>query len=230
MKKVLIYSGAGVSPECLKNTYHLFKKFSDDVRYAFPWNVIDENWENSTDIFVIPGGEDEDYHKDLGKIGCQKIREFVSAGGTYIGICAGAYFGARCVEFAKGTSMEVIGDRNLAFFNGTAVGPILKPYSYDDNSGACAAKIALQNSQEIYIYYNGGCAFTPEPTDENIEVIGRYSEKENLPAILKCKFGKGQAILSGVHFEQQDSNNRQIQEKLNLTNCALMDLVDKLLS
>lgn len=217
MRKVLIYSGSGVSLDCLKYTYKFFKNFGFDTRYIFPWNVIEDDWESDADIFVVPGGEDEDYQHSLGKLGCQKIREFVKSGGRYIGICAGAYFGATRIEFAKGTEMEIIGERDLAFFVGTATGPILKPYSYEDDSGACATEIILKNAQRIYIYYNGGCTFIPDPVDSEFEVIGQYSEKDNMPAILKCKFGKGEALLSGVHFEQMVSKTPEIQEKLDLT-------------
>ena len=226
---VLIYSGSGVAPDCLKDTYHFFKHFGFKVDNILPENIIDGNWEEGTKMIVIPGGEDEDYHRDLGKTGCQKIREFVKNGGKYIGICAGAYFGAKRVEFAPGTEMEVVGERNLAFYEGTAVGPILKPYSYEDDSGACAAEIVLENTKKLYIYYNGGCAFTPEPNENNVEVIGRYAEKDNLPAILKCKFGKGEAILSGVHFEKTFSKRTEIQEKLDQTKDALDEFLHDLL-
>ena len=229
MQNVLIYAGSGVDSSCLINTELLFQNLGYNVKRIKPSNIIIDNWEKTADILVIPGGEDEYYQKDLGEIGCEKIKDFVKNGGKYIGICAGAYFGAKNVEFAKGTDMEVIGKRSLGFFNGTAIGPILKPYSYEDESGACAAKIVLSDSKELYIYYNGGCAFSPEPTEDNVEVIGRYAEKENLPAILRCKIEKGEAILSGVHFEQFSSENPEIQEKLDITKNELKNFIKQLL-
>ena len=35
----------------------------------------------------------------------------------------------------------------------------------------------------------------------DVKILGTYSDKNNLPAIIKCNVGKGIAILSGVHFE-----------------------------
>ncbi len=43
----------------------------------------------------------------------RRIRDFVSEGGRYLGICAGAYFGSKEVRFDVGGPMEVKGDRDL---------------------------------------------------------------------------------------------------------------------
>lgn len=48
--------------------------------------------------------------------------EFVHAGGRYLGLCAGAYYGCARVVFEPGTPLEVVGDRELAFFPGIARG------------------------------------------------------------------------------------------------------------
>lgn len=48
--------------------------------------------------------------------------EYVEGGGSYLGLCAGAYYGCSSVEFEPGSSMEVSGDRELAFFPGAAIG------------------------------------------------------------------------------------------------------------
>lgn len=210
-KNVLIYTGPGTNIDCVRNTYNFFKSlFSQekyDINYIHSWNIIEENWEENSEIFIIPGGADSKYATDLGKSGCEKIRKFVKNGGKYIGICAGAYFAGRKLEFEKGTNLEIIADRFLSFFNGTTVGAILKSYSYENDSGACVATVNFDNKQFAYAYYNGGCTFIPDSPKsmDNVEIIGTYAEKNNLPAIIKCNLGKGFAILSGVHFEQSDS-------------------------
>jgi glutamine amidotransferase-like uncharacterized protein len=48
--------------------------------------------------------------------------EFVQGGGSYLGLCAGAYYGCARVVFEPGTPLEVVGDRELAFFPGIARG------------------------------------------------------------------------------------------------------------
>ncbi len=42
------------------------------------------------------------YCADLHGTGCTRIRAFVHAGGSYMGLCAGAYFGSSYCEFEKG--------------------------------------------------------------------------------------------------------------------------------
>ena len=42
---------------------------------------------------------------------CARIRKFVEGGGAYLGLCAGAYFGCRHIEFERGTPLEVGGAR-----------------------------------------------------------------------------------------------------------------------
>jgi hypothetical protein len=48
--------------------------------------------------------------------------EYVSAGGAYLGLCAGAYYACSRVEFEPGGPLQVRGDRELGFFPGVAAG------------------------------------------------------------------------------------------------------------
>jgi len=226
MKNILIYFSLGASCDCIKDTYYFFKHFASnskyEIKYIHYWNIINENWEETTELIIFPGEADSEYEKNLEKIGCEKIRNFVKSGGKYLGICAGAYFAGNSLEFAKGTKLEIIEKRSLTLFNGTTLGPILKPYSYEDNPGACAAKLNFLGN-EIYVYYNGGGTFIPRTNDsmKNVEIIATYTEKDNLPAIVKCKIGSGFAILSGVHFETSGEDNYVLYQKINSTKSNL---------
>lgn len=42
---------------------------------------------------IVPGGEADEFKRHLGDSGLAAIRNFVQAGGGYLGICAGAYLG-----------------------------------------------------------------------------------------------------------------------------------------
>lgn len=230
MNNILIYSGLGTSVDCIKDIYYFLKNFINskyEIKYIYYWNVINENWEDSTELIVFPGGADSWYEKNLGEIGCKKIRSFIKNGGKYLGICAGAYFAGNFLEFAKGTDLEIIEKRSLALFEGTTFGPILKPYNYNDDSGACAAKINFSGT-EIYIYYNGGGTFIPDSENsmKNVEITATYTEN-NLPAIIKCHISSGIAILSGVHFETL-GNDKIISNKIKLTKPKLDSELKKL--
>ena len=45
-------------------------------------------------------------------------QEFVENGGSYLGICAGAYFACDYIEFDKNGPLEVVGPRDLKFYPG----------------------------------------------------------------------------------------------------------------
>lgn len=202
--KTLIYNDVGCCQESLIWTIRFFESIGDTVKIVNA-NFLSKNkkWIKQYDRLVIPGGADCHYHKRLKGIGCRNIKEFVKNGGTYIGICAGAYFGCRKVEFALGTDIEVNEDRELVFFDGVAIGPMLKPYVYDSEKGASAAKIrVLKSGNVFYVYHNGGCSFIVDKTNKsNTEILAVYANANNAPAIIKCKYGKGHAVLSGVHYE-----------------------------
>ena len=69
-------------------------------------------------LLAIGGGYDLGLIKALGQPGITNIQDFVHAGGSYLGICSGAYFACDRIEFDKGGPQEVLGDRKLKFFPG----------------------------------------------------------------------------------------------------------------
>ena len=50
--------------------------------------------------------------------------EYVNGGGSYLGLCAGAYYACARVEFEMGSELEVVGERELAFFPGIGRGSV----------------------------------------------------------------------------------------------------------
>jgi glutamine amidotransferase-like uncharacterized protein len=55
------------------------------------------------------GGFDLGYEKMLGARGVEIVRELVSQGGFYLGICAGAYFATDFVQFDLNGPLQVLG-------------------------------------------------------------------------------------------------------------------------
>lgn len=150
---------------------------------------------------IMPGGRDRPYHAALKGAGNAQIRAFVEKGGTYLGICAGAYYGCKRVEFDAGFPLEVCEERELAFFSGTAVGPAYGKgtFEYDTEKGARMANLGTAHGI-LPIYYNGGCLFEGDFT--HIRILAHYLDLPgHPPAIIECPTGQGKAILSGVHLE-----------------------------
>ncbi|ORX55878.1 hypothetical protein BCR36DRAFT_173475 [Piromyces finnis] len=212
---ILVYSGEGTSPNCVEYTINTLKQFlSDnyDIIKVDDKILITQYWEDTTKLVVFPGGRDLPYVNKLGSKGMERIRNYVNEkGGKYLGICAGAYFGASYIEFEMDRpDYKVEGPRELRFFKGTAKGSALSTFYYQSETGALAPKIQLPFiNKDVNIYFNGGCFFDIDESKtlpEGLNILGRYSLKcfdgtVNRPAIIEIENGKGKAILSGVHFE-----------------------------
>lgn len=194
-KSIVIYQDEGVGEFGLKCLQQFFK--DDDVWLANADAVIDGRVLGLADVFVMPGGADLPYCKKLNGAGNDNIRAYVEDGGTYLGICAGAYYGCENIEYHKDRADEICGERELAFAPVTAVGSIhdlAKPYDLTLNS---AAVVSLQGSGHK-VYYHGGPYFR---LNGQVEILAYYDLPYIAPAIIRTKVGEGTAILSGVHFE-----------------------------
>ena len=210
MKRVFCYCDEGVDKELLEDFIHQCRgNFSCTTISA--QEVRERRWIGDADLFVIPGGRDLPYVEALHTSGTDAIRDYVAGGGRFIGICAGAYFASAYVEFDKGGPLEVAGERALKFFSGKAIGPMFAPFLYDSEDGARILPVYSATERHVFhCYYNGGCFFdasytprgrVPSPgTSSEHEVLATYDN--GLPAIVRCRVGKGVALLSGVHFER----------------------------
>lgn len=160
-------------------------------------------------VLIMPGGADLPYCKKLNGQGNDIIRQFISKGNIYIGICAGAYYGASTIQFSgqnfEGNckkSYEINGARELAFFSGTAISSIasLTNGQLYDETVESKAMVTLNyaNGQQDEVYYHGGAYFEADK-DAEFKVLATYSDGKN--AIVSGDFGRGKYLLSGVHFE-----------------------------
>jgi len=151
-------------------------------------------------LFVMPGGADLYYCEKLNGDGNTAIRRYVERGGSYLGICAGAYYACSAIEWAKGTSQEICGARELNFYDGIAIGPV-----YDFIEDRDIAKSWLQatpivyddgiSSFEVTALYKGGPLFSGGSS----RVLARYANGD--AAIVESSVGEGIAILSSPHIE-----------------------------
>lgn len=98
---------------------------------------------------VMPGGADLPYCADLNGRGNELIRRFVSElGGTYLGLCAGGYYGCSRVEFElESEKLRVEGERELGFFPGVALGAVVPGFRYETEAGAAATRLAWRRGR-----------------------------------------------------------------------------------
>jgi glutamine amidotransferase-like uncharacterized protein len=128
-----------------------------------------------------------------------------------LGLCAGGYFGARRIEYHKGFHDEVIEERGLGLFPGTAISidtAFGRPYDNDLQS-ITTPSMALFSGEKFSVYLHGGAVFKPDPGYEfgvirsDLMEMGRFSDLPGQPVcIARTNYPEGGvAILSGVHFE-----------------------------
>ena len=202
-KSVFVYSGPGawgVEGLCTALRKPLTRY---TVKTITSEEVIAGDWKRDAALFVMPGGADCQYVAKLNGAGNAHIKNFVHDGGSYLGICGGAYYAGKVVSFSINTPLEVVGVRELAFFPSVINGPTLKPFVYHSEEGSAAAKIIWGKSDtKTHVYYNGGGTFESADFIGNTLVVGRYADLPDTPAaIVTCSHGNGRAVLSSVHPE-----------------------------
>ncbi|MDO9781548.1 BPL-N domain-containing protein [Glaesserella parasuis] len=185
-------------------------------------HIIDNELEHCQ-MLIMPGGADLPYCAKLNGKGNQHIRQFVQCGGFYLGICAGAYYATKTIEFT-GDGYQIFENRELALFNGKAVGSLpdlTNQYYYDGTAASKTfATLTFPNNTQSEFYYHGGPMFLSEVEGAET-VVDCYSA--NRPAIVCGSYGKGKFLLSGVHFELQPEIYEQyiIRDTLHLSEYIL---------
>lgn len=192
-----IYTGDGSWTE---NVIAL-KNFLTD--YDFQWRAFDSEDAVSdllyrdVEMLIFPGGFAAEYRYNIKNH--DMIRSFVESGGSYVGICAGAYYAADIFEW-QGTAY----DYPLSLFPGTAAGPLTGKLNWGD-----LAELVLESgvepnegfSDQIAVYYFDGPYFKiNEHTEKPFQVLARYSDN-NQAAVVAGSFGKGRYLLLGPHPE-----------------------------
>ena len=225
-QNIYLYQDEGASDFSLFSAQSYFK--NDNISFVSASQIIEEEIPDSIDLFIMPGGADRPYARKLNGTGNQVIRHYVENGGTYLGICAGAYYGCQNIEFQKNTPEAICEERELGFFKGTATG-CLKDIAlpYDETLKSAAVTSITQENKTYATLYWGGCYFSAQQS-EDFDVIAYYdSVTGQPPAIISCPVGKGKAVLSGVHFEVTAEDlleySFQNQENNDLKNALTQD-------
>lgn len=220
---VLVYAGAGsTTPSVSHATWSLRRLLGP--HYAIVTvtadQILKEPWQASCALLVMPGGADMGYCRTLNGEGNRRIKQYVQSGGCYLGLCAGGYYGcARCEWEVGKKGMEVVGDRELAFFPGICRGLAFPGFVYHEEKGTRAAKLTVNREslkspkqelpEHVTTYYNGGGVFVDAEkyADRGVQVLAKYAEElaveggESKAAVVYCKVGDGAAVLTGPHPE-----------------------------
>ncbi len=144
----------------------------------------------------------------------QYIRDYVSNGGNYIGVCAGSYFAADYITW-EGSAYEY----PLKLFDGWANGSISDISDYPDPWALTTVRIVDSdfpdfNGQQFTVMYYWGPYFEKyADSTQDVDVVAVYDyggQADEKPAMIKFPYGNGKVFLSGVHPEFEE--NASIEE------------------
>ena len=168
---------------------------------------------------IEPGGWAYTRDASLGPAGAARVRAFVSGGGNYVGLCAGAWAAVSTVRWDHyGTGWFSGYSYNLALFNGSGWGP-LGWVPWLDGTNARLDEVAIDVGNPTMraagmpprarLLYGGGPWFEPWGRLPGWEVWARAVAPddaanragEGRPTIVRYGYGKGVVILFAYHPE-----------------------------
>ncbi|TIB34360.1 hypothetical protein E3P86_02819 [Wallemia ichthyophaga] len=218
---ILIYDDQGCSATSIAHLKSQLTRFLSpcySIQSVSAAVLANEPWEEYTAAVVIPGGRDLPYLHSLRGTLIARLKRYIFNGGRYLGVCAGAYFACKRVEFAVGDeSLAIVGDRPLNLIDALAVGPALPNFQYNSERGAHLAEVEVEASthkhthtrtqahDKLLLYLNGGCAFdigstSTQDTDTDTSILATYSHNGSVAA-LQRRYGNGRVVVTGVHPE-----------------------------
>ncbi|MFM8337031.1 MAG: BPL-N domain-containing protein [Opitutaceae bacterium] len=156
------------------------------------------------DVIIFSGGSGSGQSKAIGDTGRAKVREFVAAGGGYLGICAGAYLAcagfdwglgilnARTVsnKWQRGRGMMRI---QLTEPGRGLFGPVAEPFTIRYANGPIIKPLGRADLPP----YEVAAVFRTEIA-KNGTPVGVMIDS---PAVVRAPFGKGRVLTISPHSE-----------------------------
>jgi glutamine amidotransferase-like uncharacterized protein len=163
-------------------------------------DVKSPTWQADAAFFCIPGGADKEYSDKMKGKPFAAVRSYVADGGTYLGICGGAYVASDSFVFDLlhlKSIPKTVKTRELKLFPGMAIGPDYTLPHVHLAIGIVPLSF-VGSSKSFNIPYHMGCYF--EGVEENgFETVAHYENGK--PAIIQGAYQKGKVILCGPHPE-----------------------------
>ncbi len=189
----VIFAGAGTCEGCAATVAALLQQQHYQVR------LVDEHQLNAqvlqqADLYVQPGGSDDimDTLSVLSNRQLQEIRDFVAQGGSYLGICAGAYLAGQYAD--QSTGVRAFGLVELTE---------IEQEIADDNQAQLVAIVVPPDSKPRQVYYQAGPHFGRHlPATGSATAF--YAGSKQIAARLSS-FGQGRVGLIGPHYEADAS-------------------------
>src|SRR3989344_1047249 len=182
------------------------------------WREINKNDINGGGLvgnyrgLFMPGGWAGNYNRDIKNSGDQEIRNFISSGGAYIGMSAGAFYACDIVIW-EGSAYNYPSD----IFDGDCIGPIeeIAPWPYYTMT---TMTMNLGHEANIYeplerdVLYYGEPYFVANQGQE-MNVLASWQVPSNpgidgTHGIISFNYGNGRVVLVGPHPEIEEDDSR----------------------
>ena len=223
--KVCVYLDYGVFDGCKTNTINMLNEMHCAYTPITKDSIINGALSHYR-LLIMPGGDMWKYNSYLAGVGMITIKNFVSHGGGYIGICGGSYFAANLIVWRgwAGQPRDSISISGLNLLPMIADGPIenFAP-SYVDNQ--CQIQIMNKNHpvatnlpDVIQPYYDHGPMFIFNDS-LRITTLGKTIDG-NKNALAAFQYDSGRVFLTGVHPEASVSRIPWIMIKNAIEWCA----------
>lgn len=201
--KILIYTDNVANNHILYYSLGRLRK-KNNIYFVNANEILDGALSSEIDLFVMPGGASRYKSAKLNGRANSLIKQYIGAGGKYLGICAGAYMACETTCWAKGQPYEIITNNQLSFFQGVAQGPVVhfaRANSYN-GTDACVVKLNVDGKLVSSVYIGGSIFLENASAHPDHKVLARYSELPEEPAaIVSGEYGQGRWLLSSTHPE-----------------------------
>ena len=200
--QVAVYVGPGTSRDGIIAFEHFldWKGLTwEEVTYE---DINQKNLSALYDVLHIPGGRFDQYAYYINENGTYHIRDLVSMGGGYIGICGGAYYASSICQWD-----DITFKFSLQLFNGTAAGPLWNEYFMSRLNMVGDHPINAYEPPFEWVLYGGGPAFYPNP-GQKMGIIATYAKYNNEAAAISFEFGEGRVVLISPHPEIEEDSDR----------------------
>jgi len=204
---VLVYAGPGSWGDGI-TAFENFLTYKGLTYQEQSYSYINNNdLRGKFDVIYFPGGDAYQYDRRINSAGDNNIRNFVSNGGGYIGICAGAYFACDRILWEGGWQYYT-----LDLFMGYGYGAIdsiipWSGYTMTWTTMNLANPLCTWELTKEYQMYYGGGAYYPD-AGQSMNVIATYDSYNNDPAMINFGYGSGHVVMFGPHPEIEEDDTR----------------------
>jgi glutamine amidotransferase-like uncharacterized protein len=174
-----------LDPKCsVQSGNGIIHALEQDYRVKiFSKNPLEDEFFDGVDLVAVPGGfGDASSYEQAFKHNASRLREFISSGGAYLGVCMGAYWA---------------GSNYLDILDGVDAVQYIKQQNTDTRRPHAKDLTVEWNNTPTKMFFYDGCALIGNLAGTNTRIVARYSNGDAM-AIKQGRIG-----LIGCHPEAE---------------------------